>query len=176
MKKYLSRMLSSERNEKFNPLIWPFLLATLAYGIGFTVFNGTEAISKSSLYQAMENVYPGSSFVWGSLCVLTIVVGLTFLLFNIPPAGKVSGLVGFMLWIFATICWAFNDGIILVFSIGIPNTWFWFWQYLSLSLFRREDAEDAATMVTYDTGGYDDIDPDVDSEQARLDNRGVAEQ
>lgn len=173
MNKYLSRVTSSARGEVFNPLVWPFLLSTLAYGIGFTFFKHTEGVEKSSLYIAMKSIIPLAPVVWGVIALLTIFVGITFLLFNIPPAGKLSGLVGFGVWVFAAFCWGLTGGWLLIGSIALPNLWFWFWQYLSLSNFRREDAADKATMADYDAGRYDDELHPKDSKTAREDNRGV---
>jgi len=173
MNKYLSRVTSSARGESFNPLIWPFFIATFAYGLGFTVFSGTEGVNKSSLFLAMNGITDHGSHIWGGIAVLTIIMGLTFLMFSIPPFGKVSGLVGFAVWVFASFCWALTGGWLLVFSIGVPNLWFWFWQYLSLSNFRREDARDKATMRAYDEGGYDE---NRAGRKSRESNRGVDRQ
>lgn len=173
MNKYLSRLTSSQRQEKFNPLTWPFFLATFAYGLGFLAFFFTDGVSKSSLWLAMHSIAPSIPLIWGAVAVLTIVVGLTFLMFNIPPAGKISGLVGFMLWVFASFVYILTGAWLPLLSVALPNAWFWVWQYLSLSLFRREDAEDVATMDVYNTGGYDD---NNGGRAARLNNRGVDEQ
>jgi hypothetical protein len=170
MNKYLSRLTSSARNETFNPLIWPFLISTFVYGLGFSFFTHTEGVEKSSLYIAMNDINPYAPHIWGGIAVGTIVCGLTFLLFNIPPAGKLSGLVGFMLWVFAAFCWGLTGGWLLIGSIALSNLWFWFWQYLSLSVFRREDAADQATMEAYDAGEYDD---DNGGKRLRETNRGV---
>lgn len=177
MNKYLSRVTSSQRQENFNPLSWPFLAATFSYGIGFTVFAGTSGTQASSLWTAMTAIGPAIPFIWGVVCVLTILVGLTFLLFNIPPAGKISGLVGFTLWVFASVCYILTGGWLLLFSVALPNAFFWVWQYLSLALFRREDAEDIATMVAYEAGGYDDVENTIqEGIDQREDNRGVDRQ
>lgn len=171
--KYFGRVVSSQRGEKFNPLIWPFLIGLLAYGVGFSLFSFTEGVGKSSLYIAMLKINSEAPHIWGGIAVGTIIVGLTFLLFNIPPAGRVSGLVGFMLWVFAGFCWAFGGAWLPVLSIAIPNLWFWFWQYLSLSAFRKQDAQDIATMEDYNEGKYDDELNPKDSKITRDQNRGV---
>jgi hypothetical protein len=172
-KKYLSRISSSQRGRAFNPLIWPFLISTFAYGTGFAFFTDSSTISKSSLYLAMRDINPVAPYIWGGIALATIVMGITFLLYNIPPAGKASGLIGFMLWVFASFCWGFDNGWLLIFSIAVPNLYFWFWQYLSLSEFRREDAEDKNTMIAYDAGEYDD---DNGGKNLRESNRGVDRQ
>lgn len=173
IKQRLSRVTSSARGEVFNPLMWPFLITTFAYGIGFTFFPHTESVENSSLFEAMTKVQGHFPLAWGVACLLTIIMGLTFLLYNIPPAGKVSGLIGFGLWVFAAFCWGLTGGWLLVAALALPNLWFWFWQYLSLSLFRREDAEDAATMKVYNAGGYDE---NPAGKTSREENRGVDRQ
>lgn len=173
MNKYLSRITSSQRGEVFNPLIWPFLVTTFAYGLGFTFFFGLEGVKQSSLFIAMASIAPAVPIIWGIVALITIIMGLTFLLFNIPPAGKVSGLIGFMLWVFAGFCWGLTGGWLLIFSLAVPNLWFWFWQYLSLSAFRHEESTDEETMESYDRGEYDD---DNGGKALRETNRGVDRQ
>lgn len=173
MNKYFSRITSSQRGEAFNPLSWPFLLATIAYGVSFAFLSSTESVQLSSLFLAMHSLHAVIPLIWGIVAILTILLGFTFLLFRIPPIGKTSGLVGFMLWTFAGFCWAFTGGWVTVFAIAIPNMWFWIWQYLSLSVFRREDARDIATMKAYDKGSYD---RNKTGKAERLNNRGVRRQ
>lgn len=172
MKKYFKRITESARGEKFNPLIWPFFLTTFVYGLGALFTDGAG----SSLVAAMLTLHPAAHFVWGAVAILTIICGLTFLLFDIPPFGKASGIVGFMLWVFGCWCYYFTASWVPLFAVAVPNMWFWAWQYLSLSIFRREDAEDARTMAHYDNGDYDDMDNPKDSKAAREDNRGVERQ
>jgi cellulose synthase/poly-beta-1,6-N-acetylglucosamine synthase-like glycosyltransferase len=168
MDKYISRITSSARGELFNPLLWPFLLSTFAYGVGFTFTNG----GGSSLYLAMAEFGLAIPIVWGVVALMVIIGGLTFLLFNIPPFGKVSGLIGFMAWLFAAACFLYAGSWLPFFSVAVPNMWFWIWQYLSLSQFRREDAIDAATMVLYDDGQYDNEENPKDGKIDRECNRG----
>lgn len=154
MKRYRSRVSSSARGELFNPLIYPFLFSTLSYGIGFLFLAGSDAVGLSSLHVAMYSIATWFPILWGAIAILTIVGGLTFLLFNIPPFGKITGLIGFMLWLFAGVVYALTGGWLTLFSVAMPNMFFWIWQYLSLSLFRREDAEDVASMKRYRAGDY----------------------
>lgn len=144
MRKYWSRITSSARGELFNPLIWPFLVCTFAYGIGFTFFGWTHAVGASSAYQALSAVGSLFPLAWGIVAILTIVLGFTFLMFNLPPAGKISGLIGFMLWLMIGIAYAIEGAYLVLISVAGVNMFFWAWQYISLSRFRREDAEDQA--------------------------------
>lgn len=173
MNKYISRVTSSARGEVFNPLLWPFLFTTFVYGMGFTAFVWVDSIHYSSLFVAMTTIHPWIPFIWGTVAALTIIVGITFLLFNIPPAGKISGLIGFMVWVFAGFCWALTGGWFLTLALAIPNMWFWIWQYLSLSYFGAQDAEDARSLKAYNAGEYDD---DNGGKALRESNRGVKRQ
>lgn len=156
----------------FNPLIYPFLFATLVYGIGFAIAIPLGVVGDSSLLTAMTQIGPHISMLWGWTAIVTIFGGMTFLMFNIPPFGKVSGLVGFMLWGFAGMCYALTGAWLALFAVAIPNMFFWFWQYLSLSKFRAEDSRDRKTMKNYDTGQYDDELNPKDGKIDRDNNRG----
>lgn len=171
--KYWSRLTRSARGETFNPLIWPALIATFVYGLGFSVFFWIETVGHSSLFEAMVSIHAALPIVWGVVALGTVVIGFTFLLFNIPPAGKVSGLIGFMVWLFAGFCWMLTGGWFVTLAVGVPNMWFWIWQYLSLSHFAGQDREDAATMIRYNEGEYDD---DNGGKELRETNRGVERQ
>lgn len=169
MKKYFSRLTSSARGEVYNPLLWPFLLTTLAYGVGFAWVPGPGG---SSMYQAMISIGPALPFIWGWFAIVTILIGLTFLLFNKPPYGKASGLMGFMLWVFAALCYGFAEAWLPFWAIAIPNMWFWIWQYLSLSLFRRQDKADEQYLKDYESGWYDDKENPEEARASRKSNRG----
>ena len=100
----------------------------------------------------------------------TVVIGFTFLLYNIPKAGKTSGWFGFMVWLFASLAWTLTGGWFVALAVGVPNMWFWIWQYFELAHFRHEDIQDEETMVAYDAGEYDD---DNGGKELRETNRGV---
>lgn len=136
-------MTESRRGETYNPLIYPFLISTLAYGIGFLFFAGTADVGKSSLFVAMSSVLPGAPQIWGAVAIATIIMGVYFLFFDRPTWGRVSGLFGFMVWVFACCTWILTGAFLVFVAVGVPNLIFWFWQYLSLSRFHREEVEDA---------------------------------
>lgn len=147
MNKYVARLTKSARGELFNPLIYPSLMTTLVYGFGFVFLSTTGGVGESSLFSAMTTVGGFIPHVWGVACLITIAVGITFLLLNKPPAGRISGIMGFALWVFASFCWGLTGGWFLVIALGIPNMWFWIWQYLSLARFNREDAFDEEEVL-----------------------------
>lgn len=169
---FLTRLTRSARGELYNFLIYPFLLSTLAYGVGFAIFKGTDAVNKSSLFDSMHSISPFLTDIWGWLAIAVIVVGVYVLVFDKPPVGRANCYVGFLLWFFAAVIYVLSGGWLTLFSVTVPNLMFWTWQYFSLSEFRRQDMVDSQTMKDYDAGGYDD---DNGGRQLRLDNRGVSE-
>lgn len=148
------RATHSARGELFNSLIYPFLLTTLSYGIGFVIFKHTDAVSKSSLFEAMHNISPFLTDIWGILAILVIFVSLYALIFDRPPVGKVNCFIGFLLWFFAAVIYVLSGGILTLFSVAIPNLFFWTWHYFSLARFRREVKQDNATIAQYRAGEY----------------------
>lgn len=173
--KYVSRLLSSDRGETYNVLSWPFIICMLSYGVGFVFFMGTTGVSQSTLFAAMVSFDPIIPLAWGIAAMLTIVIGGSYLLFRTPPFGRISGLTGFMVWVFAAFCWALTGGWLLFFAVAIPNMYFWIWQYFSLSNFNREDRLDKHTMDMYDAGQYDNEEHPKQGKIDREDNRGVSE-
>lgn len=167
-----TRISKSARGEFFNPLIYPFILVTFAYGVGFTFFNHTPAVYESSLYQAMVSISPLLTTVWGILAILVILIGFYVLVKDKPPMGKINCFLAFLLWFFAGTVYVLTSGWLTLFAVVVPSIYFWTWQYFSLARFRREDVLDKATMERYDDGQYDD---DNGGKKLREDNRGVDE-
>lgn len=165
-----SRLTRSARGELYNPLIYPFLVTTLSYGIGFTAFRWTEAVNQSSLYLSMHALSPLLTVIWGVLAIVVIVVGLYVLIFDKPPIGKANCLVAWMLWLFAAIVYVLTGGWLTLFAVALPGLFFWTWQYFSLQKFRQQDVVDNASMDEYDDGQYDSR---WGGSRRRLDNRGV---
>lgn len=145
--RFFLRLTASARGETFNPLIYPPLLCTLIYGLGFTVLSWMDSVNESSLYQSMNEIDTLIPEIWGMVAIFTIMAGMVFLLLDRPPIGKFSGLLGFMIWIFASICWWQTDAEFVVFAVGFPNLWFWVWQFFSLSKFNRQDEVDHAAGI-----------------------------
>lgn len=167
-----TRLTRSARGEFFNPLIYPFLLTTLAYGIGFSLFRFTEAVHESSLFLAMTTINPAIPVIWGTLAVIVIIVGLYVLVFDKPPIGKANCFVAWMLWLFAAIVYALTGGWLTLISVATPSLMFWTWQYFSLAKFRAQDVLDSDSMLAYDDGEFDSR---FGGKRRRLDNRGVDE-
>lgn len=177
MSKYLKRVTESKRGQAFNALSWPFLLTLFVYGFCFAfMFPLGVNVGGSLAFIAMANLNPSFPLIWGVTALFTMFIGATFLLFNIPASGKTSGLLGFALWLFVGIAYVYGGEWLALFAFVVPQMYFWIWQYLSLSVFSKEDKEDKQTMIDYDAGRYDDELNPKDSRAEREDNRGVDRQ
>lgn len=125
--------------EKLNPLSWPFLLATASYGIGFSLFLPFNSwLGHSSVYDAMKQVSPSIPILWGIAALVTIALGILYLLNNKRILGQTSGLIGFALWCFVAMCYILGHDWMVLAGVAAPNMWFWIWQYLGLTVFSRE--------------------------------------
>lgn len=167
------RLTRSARGEFFNPLIYPFLLTTLSYGIGFTIFGWASAVQESSLFSSMVSISPTIPFIWGILAIAVIVIGIYVLIFDKPPIGKLNCFIAWMLWFFAGVVYVITGGWLTLFAVTIPSLMFWTWQYFSLAKFRQQDVVDSDSMLAYDDGEYDSR---FGGKRRRLDNRGVDEE
>lgn len=132
MKRVMKACNSSELRA-INPLTWPFVLATLAYGLGFTFFYWAGEVKKSSLFMSMTETYDYAAPIWGASALAVIVIVVAFLVFKHPRIGKFASVAGFMLWLYAAFSWFLVGADLLVFAVALPNAWFWFWQYLCLA-------------------------------------------
>lgn len=115
-----------------NPLVYPFVLATLAYGVGFTVFGGEAAVRASSLFDAMDSISPLLTHVWGIACIAVVVLVLFSILKSKNALGKTSCFAGALLWFFASFVYILVGGWLTLFSVAIPSLLFWAIQYHEL--------------------------------------------
>jgi hypothetical protein len=174
MNKYISRLTSSSRGEAFNKLAWLFLGPTFFVGLAVSIgvplgLGGTS----QSMATALDGIFPNGALIWGIIAVFNIAMGVTFLAFQKPPFGKASGLIGFMLWVWAGISFSIENLYLLVLVICVPQAMFWIWQYLMLARYRDEDKIDTRTLKAYNAGEYDDEDNPKDALAARENNRGM---
>ena len=173
MNKYISRLTSSSRGEPFNILSWLFLVPTFFCGLAAVLGTQVGIGGATALITAALNLaLPYGAVIWGLFAMFNIVMGATFLLFNFPPFGKASGIIGFMIWIWAGFCFLYANLYLLVAILCIPQAFFWIYQYFILSKFRLEDAIDKKTLDDYDRGRYDDELNPKDSKIDREENRG----
>lgn len=112
-----------------NPLIYPFLLATLVYGIGFVAFGPLPGVEASSLFQALITLGTALTVTWGAVGLIAIALMIYALKRLDERVERIAGILGFMVWVFAGCAWLLTGGWLLAGSIAIPNAWFWAWAF-----------------------------------------------
>jgi hypothetical protein len=127
-------ILSRLRDKTLNPLMWPFFLSTLAYGIGALLSDtGTHG---SSLVVALVDIHPLAHFIWGALAVFIIVGLLISLGTGAIKFMQTLTIMAFMLWVFAVLCYSLVGGWVPLFAVAVPNMIFWTFMYLRVSVNR----------------------------------------
>lgn len=115
-----------------NPLVYPFALSTLAYGVGFTVFRDTSAVKASSLFEAMHSISPLLTHFWGIACIVVVALALYTILKDRRTWGKANCFAGALLWFFASFVYVLVGGWLTLFSVAIPSLLFWAIEYHEL--------------------------------------------
>ncbi len=106
-------------------LAWLFMLATLAYGIGFLILPYSDILGTSSLFVTMSGIHHLAVVFWGVACIVSVVVTL---------AGyRVASLLGWAAWVFATICYAIDGNWLVLLAVAVPNMLYWLWQYAHIN-------------------------------------------
>jgi hypothetical protein len=104
-----------------NPLAFLFMLASIAYGIGFLLLPYTDFLGTSSLFVTMAGFGTHITIMWGIVLIISVVVTL---------AGyRIASLLGFAAWVFAAICYALDGNWMVFVAIAIPNMLYWLWQH-----------------------------------------------
>jgi hypothetical protein len=104
-----------------HPLALLFMLASLAYGVGFLLLPYSDILGTSSLFVTMSGFGTHITIIWGIALIVSVVVTL---------AGyRIASLLGSMAWIFAAICYALDGNWLVFVAISIPNMLYWFWQH-----------------------------------------------
>lgn len=103
-----------------HPLALLFMLASLAYGVGFLLLPHFD-LGTSSLYVTMTGIHPNVTIIWGIALIVSVLVTL---------AGyRWASLIGFMAWVFAFICYGLDGNWLVMVAISLPNMLFWLWQH-----------------------------------------------
>lgn len=131
------RLFYLDNETPINLLIYPFFLATAAYGVGFVAFGKTRGVEASSLYQAMASLTPALPAIWGACALAAVILAVTLILTRQKGWGDAAALFGAVVWIFAMSCYAVTGGWLLVFAVTLPNLMFWIWYYFRIAHFKR---------------------------------------
>lgn len=112
--------LYMKKIREHHPLALLFMLATLAYGIGFILARFTDVLGTSSLYITMTGIHPYITLIWGVVCVLAVI--------HTAAGFRFASLLGFMAWVFAGICYVIAGNWLVLVAVALPNMLYWLWQ------------------------------------------------
>lgn len=122
---------------KVNALTWPFVFATLVYGIGFVALGWWSGVQTSSLYQAMYLLSPGVPALWGALAILAALLYLTLVISRTRGYGEMAAMLGFCVWFFAGLTYLLNGFWLVLFTVAAPNIYFWAYLYILVKDYQR---------------------------------------
>lgn len=140
MVNYVKRLIYvDEQKRAINPLFYPFLFATLIYGVGFLALGGWSGVNSSSLWTALHALHPWLPSLWGLGATLAALSATALLIFRKQEwLGEFAALFGFMIWIFAATVYAINGFWLVLLTVTIPNGYFWGYYYSRLKWYERQ--------------------------------------
>jgi hypothetical protein len=130
----LRRLFYDENDERYNPLMYPFFIATLAYGFGFALFSGTSGVESSSLYMAMNDLQTWMPQIWGMIALGVMVMNIFTLLFRRISLAGTTAFFGCLVWLFALFVYLLGADWLIAISVTLPNFLFWVWYYVDIGL------------------------------------------
>lgn len=122
---------------KVPPMV--YILLTVNVIIGFCFATGIfVSFNQSVLYASGVLV---DRNLWGALLAISSTIGLLGLIGNHKSHAMFSGMVGFLLWLFAVISLAINNSWYIMITIGMLHLLFHGYVYLASALgtLRRKD-------------------------------------
>jgi hypothetical protein len=143
MTNYLKRLrwLDDKQKVPVNPLFYPFLFATLVYGLGFSLFGFTSGVSSSSLYGALVAMHTVMPVLWGSVAVIAGLLAFYAILTRKTHGVSASAaMMGVCLWLFAAITYLQGGYILVILTVAFPNLFFWVYWYIRLKWYQRQKA------------------------------------
>jgi hypothetical protein len=143
MTDYLKRLryIDDDGKVTVNPLFYPFLFATLIYGLGFTLFGWTSGVNTSSLYGALVAMHTFLPALWGSVAILAAFLAFFAILTRRTHVVSASAAMsGVLLWLFAAITYLQGGYILVILTVALPNMFFWVYWYVRLKWYQRQKA------------------------------------
>jgi len=122
------RLRYNENGEPYHPLMYPPLIASFAYGFGFTFFTASW-VTTSSLYQAMFAIQSWLPHVWGIAALIAVVLNLVSLVFRHRKYEPPPTFLGVLVWLFALLVYLLGGDYLITVSVTLPNLLFWIWYY-----------------------------------------------
>lgn len=138
MTNYVKRLLYVDaKGTKINPLFYPFLFATIVYGLGFSLLGGWSGVNTSSLFGAMSNLHNWLPTLWGVCALLAGGFAVAMMLLRHAPLGSLAAMFGFLVWLFAGFVYLLNGYYLVLLTVTFPNVYFWVFYYMRLAWYNR---------------------------------------
>lgn len=141
LRKFGHRITYRPDGVRRNSLSYIFFFQTLAFGVAYTFFGHTDTVSNSILYVETQNAFGFIPLpIWGVCAMLVTVANIAGILTEKVSVVKSSALVGFMLWLFASIVYLLSDSYFQLAVGGFVQVYFWIWYYFRVGRFARNIA------------------------------------
>ena len=130
--------MDDKGNRKINPLFYPFLFATFVYGFGFLFFGWWSGVESSSLYQSFYGLHSILPAIWGVCATAAGLFAMALLLFRHGAYGHVAAQFGWLVWLFAAIVYGIGGYWLPLFTVAVPNAYFWVYYYFKVKQYERD--------------------------------------
>lgn len=143
MTNYVKRLvyLDAEEKTKLNPLIWPFILGTFVYGLGFLAFGWTPGVGASSLYATLFDLHQWLPAVWGGSAALTGILAVYCILTRkVHIVSEATAMLGVLVWLFAGFCYLEAGAWLIALTVSAVYCYFWVFWYWRLAWYKRAKA------------------------------------
>lgn len=111
-----------------------FLFITLMFGIAFVLPPGVLAAASSPLWTFSSQAGVGLWWGWGLIAVS--VMNTLMLLTRSVLLARITGALGFCLWLYATFAYLYIGFWLGLLASAIPNVLFWGWYAIQVAKFR----------------------------------------
>ena len=134
MTDYVKRLvyIDEMHHIRINPLVWPFLVTIIVYGIGFAFFSHTGWVSSSSLFNAMRSVHHWLPSIWGVFATASGLSAMAMVLLRKSAFGSIAAMSGFLVWLFSLIMYIFGGYFLVAVAVSGANLYFWTYYYFRL--------------------------------------------
>jgi hypothetical protein len=88
----------------------------------------------------MAAIHSWLPLVWGIGAFLAGAFALFMVLYRKVAWGETAAMSGFLVWLFAIIVYAINGFYLVLFSVTIPNIFFWCVYYWRIAWYKRQKA------------------------------------
>jgi len=128
MKKFWTRLVYESEGKPFSPFVWVYTFKTLAVGLLFTFFSGTNDIQELTLFHLTNQYLPNFiANAWGVLMIVVVALHVVALQTRNYAVGKWVGILGASAWMYAFAIYALKGMVFSVIVIPIGPFVYYVW-------------------------------------------------